>query len=95
MPFASIFPGLHTLNLIIFSKLKIGGFEKVTFFEISNLQFSILNSYSYFLSFHPHENQPQIVGWHGWDSINMITMVSSKFLGVPINLLHCGLPFTV
>ena len=77
MPSTSIFPDLHALNIIIFSKLKIGGFEK-----------KITNSYFYFLSFHPHENQAQIVGWHGWDSIYVITMVSSKFLGVPINLLN-------
>ena len=31
MSFASIFPDLYDLNFIIFSKWKIGGFEKITF----------------------------------------------------------------
>ena len=33
-----------------------------------------------------------IMGWHRWDSIFMITMVSIKFLGVRINLLYIVLP---
>ena len=56
--------------------------KKITFFIH---QFSI--SLNIFL-IHLLEIQAQIMGWHGWDSIYMITIVSSKVLGVRINLLH-------
>ena len=32
----------------------------------------------FFAVVHPHENQAQIIGWHGCDSSFVITMVSKK-----------------
>ena len=71
------------LYLKIAPKLKIGGFEKLSFLSPPILQFLFR-----FFIIHPHENQAQIMGWHGWDSTYMITMISSKLLGFHINLLH-------
>ena len=64
---------------IYFLSSKHANLKKLSFFESTNSQSFLL---------HPHENQAQIMGWHRWDSIFMIAMVSSKFLGVRINLLH-------
>ena len=36
--------------------------------------------------FHPHENQAQMMGWHGWSSTHMITTVSSKKGSICINI---------
>ena len=64
MPFADNF-----LRFACFQngKRKIGGFERLSFFWVHQLSI-------FFASI--HENQPQIMGLHGWDSILMITLVS-------------------
>ena len=46
-PLTSISSDLHCLNLIFFSKWKIGGLEKVTFFESTNSQFFV-DKYCYY-----------------------------------------------
>ena len=48
-------------------KGKLVDLKDSVFFESTNSQF-------FFASI--HENQPQIMGLHGWDSILMITLVS-------------------
>ena len=54
-------------------KLKIGGFEKRHFLNPSI--FNLKNQFILFVLL-------QIMGLHGWDSMFMITMVSSQKLGV-------------
>ena len=43
-----------------------------------DLFFTIQFENSFFFSVSSHENQGQIMGWHEWDSIFMITMASSR-----------------
>ena len=62
MPFASINPNNPKPICEI---LKIGDFEKLTFFELAIL-------------LHPHENQSKVLGYQGWDEILMIILVSSQ-----------------
>ena len=40
------------------------------------------------LLFCPHENQAQKMGWHGWDWIYIISMVSSRFFAMRNNQLN-------
>ena len=44
--------------------LRIGDFEKLSFFE--------------FFLLHSHENQSKVLGYQRWDKILMITLVSSQ-----------------
>ena len=80
--FASFFSDLHALNTKNCFKMENGklvDLKNSVFFEFTN---------PYFFLLYPHENQTQIVGWHEWNSIHIVTMVSSKCLSVRINLLH-------
>jgi hypothetical protein len=61
------------------SVMRIGDFEKLSFFKSAILIFFLL---------YPHENQSKLLGYQGWFEILMITLVYSKRVSVRNNLLH-------
>ena len=65
--------------------LRIGDFEKLSFFESAILEF--FSKKKLFL-LNPHENQSKLLGYQGWVEILMITLVYSKRVSVRNNLLH-------
>ena len=67
--------------------LRIGDFEKLSFFESAILDFFFQKKQQLFL-LHLHENQPKLLGYQGWVEILMITLVYSKRVSVRNNLLH-------
>ena len=66
----------------LFTNLK----EKIIL--IHQFQFKNWNNKSSIFLLHSFEKQAQIFGCHRWDSTNMITMVSSKFLAMYITKLY-------
>jgi hypothetical protein len=56
--------------------LRIGDFEKLSFFESAILDFYFSKKKLFLL--HPHENLSKFLGYQGWFEILMITLVSSK-----------------
>ena len=71
MPFASINPTHPRTNPCNFHKkiLRIGDFEKLSFFESAILNFFLLLL---------HENQSKVLGHQEWVDILLITLVSSQ-----------------
>ena len=65
---------------------RIGGFEKLTFFETTKFHYSKFEKKNYFS--HSYLNVSKIFGYHGLDSIFMITLISSKKLGGSNNMRH-------
>jgi hypothetical protein len=59
--------------------MRIGDFEKLSFFESAILEFFLLQ---------PRENQAKLLGYQGWVEILRITLVYSKRVSVRNNLLH-------
>ena len=78
MPFASINPTNQRTNPWNFDNifLRIGDFEKLSFFE------------SAILKMKKNENQSKLLGYQGWVKILMITLVYSKRVSSRNNLLH-------
>jgi hypothetical protein len=76
MPFTSIYSiDLRTNTWNFCDKtLRIGGFEKLSFFESAILDFFFKKI---FFLLHPHENQSKFLRQQGWVEILMITLVSS------------------
>ena len=64
--------------------LRIGDFEKLSYFESAILDFF----FQIFFLLHPHENQSKLLGYQGWVEILMITLVYSKRVSVRNDLLH-------
>ena len=58
--------------------MRIVGFANLSFFEPAIFIFLL----------HRHENQSKFVGQQGWDSILMITLVTSKFFAMRNNTLY-------
>ena len=56
--------------------LRIGDFEKLSFFESAILDFFFQKKKKILL--HPHENWSKFLGYQGWVEILMITLVSSQ-----------------
>ena len=63
------------------------GFEILTLFETTKFQYSKFKKIQSFLP-HSCSNVSQILGYHGFDSILMTTLISSKKLGECNNMRH-------
>jgi hypothetical protein len=76
------------LKHVIFQRkiLRIGEFEKLSFFGSAILIFFFQKKKKNWL--HSHENQSKLLGYQGWVEILMITLVYSKRVSVRNNLLH-------
>ena len=65
--------------------LRIGDFEKLSFFESAILDYFLSKKKEILL--HPHENQSKLLGYQGWVKILMIALVYSKRVSLRNNLL--------
>ena len=68
--------------------MRIGDFEKLSFFESAILIYFFSILFFNFFLLHPHKNQSKLLGYQGWVEILMITLVYSKRVSVCNNLLH-------
>ena len=71
--------------------LRIGGFEKLSFFESAILD--LFFQQRIFL-LHPHEYQSKVLGYQGWDEILMIILVSSQKSPTP-NISAASVQFEI
>ena len=84
IPFASIYSTNPRTNPWNFRKKywELGELKISVFFELAILIFLL----------HPHENQLKFIVYNGWDTILMITLITSKFLAMRINTLYSVFP---